>query len=83
MAANSKLKAYAERRVRLEEERDALGEDISSINAEVKNDGYTLRAFNLAVKRLRMTPEKRHEAEQLDMDFDLYWSALASSGDDE
>lgn len=73
---SNRLKDFAERRIRIDGEIDALKEDVSNINAEVKAEGYTLRAFNLAVKRLRMTPEKRQEAEQLDLDFDLYWQNL-------
>ena len=80
--SNNKLREYAELRLRIDGEIDALKEHVASINAEVKAEGYTVRAFNAAVKRLRMTPEKRQEAEQLDMDFDLYWSAL-HAGDDE
>jgi len=80
--SNNKLRDFAERRLRLDGEIDALKEDVSTINAEVKAEGFTIRAFNQVVKRLRMTPEKRQEAEQLDMDFDLYWSSL-SGGDDE
>jgi len=79
---SAKLKEYASRRVRLEEERDALNEDISTINAEIKAEGYTIRAFNLAVKRLRMTPEKRQEAESVEADFFLYWDALSPGGDE-
>lgn len=73
---SNRLKDFAERRLRLDGEIDALKEDVDTINAEVKAEGYTLRAFNLAVKRLRMTPEKRQEAEQLDADFFLYWDNL-------
>ena len=74
---SAKLKEYASRRVRLEEERDALNEDIAAINTEIKGEGYTVRAFNMAVKRLRMTPEKRQEAESVEADFFLYWDSIS------
>ena len=59
------LKAFAERRIRLEDEKDALAEDISAVNAEAKSAGYSPRVFNAAVKRARMSPEKRAEAERM------------------
>lgn len=75
------LKALASRRIRLEDKRDALGEDIASINAEAKSGGYNLRAFNASVKRARMTPEKRAEAENLQMEIDLYCEHIIGAGE--
>jgi len=70
------LKAFAARRIRLEDEKDALAEDISAVNAEAKSAGYSPRVFNAAVKRARMSPEKRAEAEQFEMEFALYCDAI-------
>lgn len=80
---SEKLRSFAQRRARLEDEKDALSEDISTINAEAKAEGYNLRAFNMAVKRYRMTPEKRAEAEQLQMEFELYVGSIMGFEDDE
>ena len=80
---SNRLKDFAERRLRLDGEIDALKEDVATINQEVKSEGYTLAAFNLAVKRLRMTPEKRQAVEQVEMDFGMYWEVLMGQGSEE
>lgn len=77
----SALKAFAERRVRLEEERDALSEDITAINGEVKSSGYTLKAFNAAIRKLRMTPEKRAQADLFEEETMLYLNAIEEKGE--
>lgn len=71
-----KLRAYAERVARLEDEKDALAADISEIRAELKAEGYSTKAFNAALKKYRMTPEKREEAEQLELEIETYWRAI-------
>ena len=73
---SAKLRAHIERRARLDGEVDALKEDIKSHETEVASDGYNKKAFNLAVRRFRMSEAKRQEAEQLQQDFDLYWGSL-------
>ena len=75
----AKLRAYAERTANLLDEKDALMEDIRSVAGEVKSDGYSTRAFNAAVRKFRMTPEKREEADLFDMEVSTYWNAIAGS----
>lgn len=70
--AREELRELAARRIRLEDERDALGDDIGEINQEAKNAGYSPRAFNAAVKRARMPADKREQADNLQMEIDLY-----------
>lgn len=79
--ASAKLRSYVERRARLDGEVDALKDDIKSLDAEVASDGYSKKAFNLAVRRYRMSDQKRQEAEQVQSDFELYWGSI--QGDDE
>lgn len=73
---SAKLRNYAERLQRLDGERLALVEDIKSVRAEASSDGYNVKALNAALKRLGMTPEKREEAVQLEMEIDLYVSTI-------
>lgn len=72
----AKLRSYVERRARLDGEVDALKEDIKALDAEVSGDGYSKKAFNMAVRRYRMSEQKRQEAEQVQSDFYLYWGTL-------
>lgn len=74
--ASAKLRSYVERRARLDGEVDALKEDIKALDAEVASDGYSKKAFNLAVRRYRMSDQKRQEAEQVQSDFELYWGSI-------
>jgi len=76
-----KLRSYAERLTRLDDERIALVEDIRNVKAEAAGEGYSVKALTAAIKRANLTPEKRQEAEQYDMDFDLYLNAI--QGDEE
>jgi uncharacterized protein (UPF0335 family) len=73
------IKAFAERLSRMEEEKDALVSDISEIKAEAKANGFTVRALVAAVKKFRMTPEKREQAEQLELEIGLYYDAIQGS----
>jgi uncharacterized protein (UPF0335 family) len=70
------LRALAQRKIRLEEEKDALVSDIGEINAEAKALGYNTRALNAAIKKVRMTPEKRAEQDQYEMELSLYCDTL-------
>lgn len=71
-----KLRSYADRINRLDDERIALVEDIKTVKAEASADGYNVKALNQAIKRARMTPEQRSEAEAMQMEFELYVSVL-------
>jgi len=71
------LRALAQRKIRLEEEKDALVSDIGEINAEAKALGYNTRAFNTAVKIARMTAEKREAHDQYELELQTYVEAIA------
>lgn len=71
-----KLKAYAERVARLEEEKDAIVSDIAEIKKELKQEGYSTKAFNAALKRHRMTGEERNQADLFDEETALYLDAM-------
>lgn len=73
---NNLLRSLAERRIRLEDERDALSADITEINGEAKAHGYTPRTFSQAIKIARMTPEKREQYDNGQMELSLYLDAL-------
>lgn len=66
------LKALADRTIRLEDEKDALVSDIDEVKAEAKALGYSLKVFNAAVKVARMTPEKREEYANFQMELELF-----------
>ena len=75
--AAGQLRAFIERRERLEEEKATLGEDIKELNAEVKAMGYDMRAFNEMVKLRKLDKAERDEREAMR---DLYASALGVFG---
>lgn len=75
------LRSYAERLKRLLGEQAAIGDDVRTVRQEAAADGYNVKALNAALKRLGMTPEKREEAVQLEMEIDLYVSTI--EGDEE
>jgi len=72
----TKLRSYAERLTRLLDEQTALGEDIKAVRQEAASDGYNVKALNAAIKKVRMTPEKRAEQDQYEMELSLYCDTL-------
>lgn len=75
------LRAYAERFVRLDEERQALVSDISELKAEVKGRGYNLKAFAAAIKRHRMTAEQREQFDLFEEETALYLGAIEGAAE--
>ena len=75
----TKLRSYAERLTRLLDEQTALGEDIKAVRQEAASDGYNVKALNKALKLLAMTVEKREEAEQLELEIDLYVTTISGA----
>lgn len=75
--AAGQLRAFVERRERLEEEKATLAEDIKELNAEVKGSGFNMRAFNEMVKLRKLDKAERDEREAVR---DLYASALGVFG---
>jgi uncharacterized protein (UPF0335 family) len=75
--AAGQLRAFIERRERLEEEKATIGEDIKELNAEVKGMGYNMRAFNEMVKLRKLDKAERDEREAMR---NLYGEALGVFG---
>lgn len=75
--AAAELRAFVERRERLEADKAEIGEDIKELNAEVKGRGYDMKTFNEMVKLRKMDADERAEREALR---DLYGSALGIFG---
>ena len=75
--AAAELRAFIERRERLEADKAEIGEDIKELNAEVKGRGYDMKTFNDMIKLRKMDADERAEREALR---DLYGSALGIFG---
>ena len=75
------IKAFAERIIRLEDEKDTLTADLKEIRSEARANGFNVKALNAAIKIARMTGSEREEAEQFQMELELYVSAVL--GEDE
>ena len=75
--AAAELRAFVERRERLEADKAEISEDIKELNAEVKGRGYDMKTFNEMVKLRKMDADERAEREALR---DLYGSALGIFG---
>lgn len=75
--AAGQLRAMIERRERLEEDKQAIADDIKELNAEVKAVGFDLRTFNEMVKLRKLDKAERDEREALR---DLYGHALGCFG---
>lgn len=75
--AAGELRAFVERRERLEEDKKAIADDIKELHAELKGRGYDLRTFNEMVKLRKLDKAERDEREALR---DLYGHALGCFG---
>lgn len=62
-AAAGQLRAFLERRERLEEEKKTVATDIKELMAEVKGSGFDTKAFNTILK-LRAEDQAKKEARQ-------------------
>lgn len=71
--SSAKLQAVVNRIERVEEERDALGDDLKAIYAEAKAEGFNLTALRNVIKLRKMDTEARLD---LEADMDLYKQAL-------
>lgn len=71
MSAEDQIRQFAERIVRLEEERKALAADIKDVKAEAKAAGFSPKLIATCVRIMLMEAEKRAEAlsghEELDL----------------
>lgn len=75
--AGVKLRAYSERMERLLDDMDALKEDIKELKAEIKNDGFNVRALSKLVTIRRNKKTAEVEAELLN-DLVLYAHATGT-----
>lgn len=76
MSAQDQIRQFAERIVRLEEERKALAADIKDLKAEAKAAGLSPKLIATCARILMMEAEKRAEALSGHEELDLYLSAV-------
>jgi uncharacterized protein (UPF0335 family) len=76
MAAEDQIRQYAERIVRLEEERRALASDIKDTKAEAKSAGFSPKLIAKCVAIMLMEAEKRAAALGDHEELDLYLGAV-------
>jgi uncharacterized protein (UPF0335 family) len=76
VSAEDQIRQFAERIVRLEEERKALASDIKDVKAEAKAAGYSPKLVATCVRIMLLEVEKRAEALAGHEELDLYLSAV-------
>jgi uncharacterized protein (UPF0335 family) len=74
--AQCQLTALIERINRLEEDREAVMQDMKEVYAEAKGNGFDTKIIRKVVRFLKMDRAKRQEEEAL---LDLYLSAIGQS----
>jgi uncharacterized protein (UPF0335 family) len=72
-STQDQLRSYIDRVERLEEEKKALGEDITEVLNEAKSNGYDVKAMREILK-IRKRPA--HEQQEHEHIVDLYKQAL-------
>lgn len=72
-ATKERLKSYIERIERLNEEKQAIAEDIKEVFAEAKGMGFDVKAMREVIKLRKMDSDTRAEMESL---IDLYRDAV-------
>ena len=71
--AGQRLNAFLERIERLQEEKEAIAEDMKEVYGEAKATGFDTKTIRRIIKLRKMEPEKRREQDEL---LDLYMSAI-------
>ena len=71
--SGNRLKSFIERIERLEEEKKALGEDISDVYSEAKSTGFETKILRKIIGLRKKNLEARREEQEL---LELYMSAL-------
>lgn len=71
--ARDQLKSIVERIERLEEEKQAIADDIKEVYAEAKANGYDTRTLRAVIRIRKQDTAERQEQEAL---LDLYLAAL-------
>lgn len=80
--ARDQLRSIVERIERLEEEKQAIADDIKEVFAEAKGNGFDVKTLRTVVRMRKIEAAERQEQEAM---LDLYMSALGmlpdTSGD--
>lgn len=63
--AADRLKSFIERIERLDEERQAIADDIKEVKAEAKSAGFDLKTLDAMLRRRKLTREERDEQDML------------------
>lgn len=71
--ASDQLKAFVERIERLEEEKQAISDDIKDVYAEAKANGFDVKILRQVIKMRKQDASERAEMESL---LELYCNAL-------
>lgn len=71
--AREQLRAFVERIERLEEEKQSIADDVRSVYAEAKGNGYDTGVLREVIKLRKQESHERHEKEAV---LDLYKHAL-------
>ena len=71
--AQDQLRAFVERIERMEEEKQAIADDIKEIYAEAKGNGFDIKVLRQIIRIRKQDHNERMEQEAL---LDLYMSAL-------
>jgi uncharacterized protein (UPF0335 family) len=75
--ARDQLRSIVERIERLEEEKQALADDIKEVYAEAKGNGFDTKTLRTVIRLRKQDSAERQEQEAL---LDLYLSALGMGG---
>lgn len=73
---NSPLGGYVDKMARLLDEQAALVGDIKELKAEIKEEGFNLKAFNAAVKEKRKGASFQCAQLELELELDTYRTAV-------
>lgn len=73
VTAQSRLRTIIERLERLEEEKQAVMQDMKEVFAEAKSEGYDVKVLRKVIRIRKQDKAKRQEEEAI---LDLYLSAL-------
>lgn len=71
--ADDHLRSFYERWQRLEEEKQAISDDLKELFAEAKGNGFDTKAMRAVFRDMGKDSAERDEAEAI---YDLYWSSL-------
>lgn len=73
--AGEALRQFITRIERLNEEKQALQDDIKDVMAQAKSAGFDTKIIRKVISLRKMEQQEREEQEQL---LDLYWAAIES-----